>query len=140
MSAERGVGRYLANAPAHTALVIAAEAVVVSWALFWMAFGAAGAWNAEAKWTALAVHVTLPGLVFLAAALVALRWPGFGGELLVGLGVIVALLSAAAEVRNPLTKYATTVLLALPPLVAGSFFLVDARFQATAQERLSVSD
>ena len=69
------------------------------------------------------LHAALPGLVFLASALVAWRWEPLGGALLLveGMFVLVAYPFIAYRHFSASTILFVLVTMALPPLMAGGF-------------------
>lgn len=118
MNATRGRG--FARWPAYGARIIA-----LSWAGLWVLFGGASG-GEEAG---IAVHTAMPGVLFLALALVGWAWPRAGGWLLTVTG-------AALAVGYPLAMWGAfasgpvilvTLAAAVPALASGMLFLLQSR-------------
>jgi hypothetical protein len=64
--------------------------LALAWAVFWSAFGLLSGIGEGGGVQAILVHTAVPGLVFLAAAIIAWRWERVGGALLAlaGLGTL----------------------------------------------------
>jgi hypothetical protein len=95
-----------------------ARALALIWACWWTLFGLLSGAGEGYNLSGILLHATVPGLVFLAAAVIAWRWEAIGGVLLLlaGLGTLIVFWYA----RTP----QGFLLLTLPPLVAGLLFLV----------------
>lgn len=103
-----------------------ARAIALIWAGWWTYFGVASGIGEELDAVGILVHATAPGLFFLALAVIPWKWEAPGGALLL-------LESLAVTIGYPLATYrnfrASTILfvvvtMALPPMIAGSLFLV----------------
>jgi hypothetical protein len=107
------------------AWILAIVAVV-----FWMWFGVGSALVEGGGWFNWLMHILIPGGVFALGALIALRWQRVGGGLLALMGLLAVALSLAGLIGGRLTLGTALMMLltlSLPPLLAGIFFLVDAR-------------
>ncbi len=95
------------------------------WAFFWIWFGIASGIAEKLEPAGVVMH-TLPGLVFLAVAVLSWRWPAIGGVALIGVGVVVAVVYPLMfSSRFPLkTVVAVLLTMALPPLAAGVLLLL----------------
>ena len=73
-------------------------------------------------------HTLVPGLIFLASAIVAWRSEKVGGSILIVEGLAVSLLYPIIfrNMASP-TVFFVLLTMALPPLVAGILFLIDWR-------------
>jgi hypothetical protein len=95
---------------------LAARVLALAWAVFWSGFGLLSGIGEGGGFEAVLVHTLIPGLVFLAAALIAWRWELAGGLLL-------ALAGLATLLMYPLATTAGGFLaLPLPGLVAAGLF------------------
>jgi hypothetical protein len=103
-------------------------------AVFWLWWGVGSAYVEGFSWLSLLAHC-VPGLLILIATLVAWKWEMIGGGLLVGVAALVTafLLSVILSVIRAGYQRAYQVdimvwlTMALPPLLAGLFFLLSAR-------------
>lgn len=104
------------------------RSLAVLWAAFWLFFFVAEslAWDTPAAVTA---AWTSLGLSFVLVALVACRAERAGGLLLVAIGLVAGLAYATWSPPNlsAATRVLTTATLSVPPIVAGTLFLVRAR-------------
>jgi len=97
-------------------------------AVFWLWWGAGSAYVEGFSWVGLLAHC-VPGLFILIGTLVAWKWEGVGGGLLVGIALLVTafLLWAISRggYRGTYRPMAALVwsTMAFPPLVAGVLFL-----------------
>jgi hypothetical protein len=94
--------------------------------VFWLWFGIGSAYVERAGPVNWLIHVLVPGGIFILSTLVAWRWPGIGGTLLVlegvaALGFIVRAFLQGRFTASTLTL--TCLTLGLPPLAAGILFL-----------------
>ncbi|MBI1788708.1 MAG: hypothetical protein HYR60_14315 [Acidobacteria bacterium] len=107
----------------------APHTLALVWALFWVWFGLASGIGEGGGFTAVLLHTAAPGLIFLALALLAIRWQRFGGRLLVGIGALVAI--AYPLTFGPRFPWQTVVMvlltMALPPVLAGILLLAKSR-------------
>lgn len=106
-----------------------ALAVALLWAGFWIFFGLASGLGEGLDPVGVVIHTAVPGLAFLVPAAVAWRWSAAGGALMVVLGVVI-LIGYPMDVggRFPIQTIVFVLLtMALPPLVAGTLFLLDWR-------------
>jgi hypothetical protein len=105
-------------------LVLAARALALLWAGFWLFFVIAESWVCHTP-----VPMALPwvamGLVFLFLAILPWRWERMGGLLPVMVGLSAEVAYAIWSPARLLVgiRVLTTVLLAGPPLTAGIVFL-----------------
>lgn len=101
-------------------------------ASFWLWWGVGSAYVEGFTWVSLLAHC-VPGLLILIGTLVAWKWEGIGGSLLVGVALLVTafLLWAISRggYRGTYRQVAAIVWLtmALPPLLAGVLFLASWR-------------
>jgi len=94
--------------------------------VFWLWFGIGSAYVERAGPVNWLIHILVPGGIFILSTLVAWRWPGIGGTLLVlegtvALGFIVRAFLQARFTASTLTLMCLT--LGFPPLAAGILFL-----------------
>jgi hypothetical protein len=106
---------------------LAAGALIIVTTIFWLWFGIGSAAVEGSGLLNWIIHILLPGLLFMLSGLIAWRWGGMGGALLVieglvALGFIVYAWLEARFVTSGLILMCLT--LALPPLAAGILFLV----------------
>ena len=95
--------------------------------VFWLWFGIGSTYVDRAGPFNWLVHILLPGGMFILSTLVAWRWEGIGGALLVlegfvALGFIVRAFLWGSFTASTLTLMCLT--LGLPPLAAGILFLL----------------
>ena len=108
----------------------AARALTMLWAGWWTLFGLLAGIGEGLDPVGVFMHVVVPGLVFLVAALIAWRWEPVGAALLVLEGLATPFWFWFARTPEGF------LLLALPPLLAGGLFIADwlqSRRQVTAQ-------
>jgi len=97
-------------------------------AVFWLWWGAGSAYVEGFSWVGLLAHC-VPGLFILIGTLVAWKWEGVGGSLLVGIALLVTafLLWAISRggYRETYRQVAAIIwsTMALPPLLAGVLLL-----------------
>lgn len=98
------------------------------WAGFWVWFGLASGIGEKLSGVGVLMH-TLPGMVFLVPTVAAWKWPGVGGWVLVGMGVVIAVAYGMFPPKHlPLQAVVMTdLMLALPPLIAGGLFVAASR-------------
>jgi hypothetical protein len=96
-----------------------ARGIALIWAGWWTLFGLLAGIGEGYDLSGVFLHTLVPGLVFLAAAVIAWRWEVIGGILLLleGSGTLIMFWFA-----RTIEGFAT---LALPPLVAGLLFLAN---------------
>ena len=99
-------------------VIYLARIVALIWAGWWTLFGLLSGIGEGLDVLGVIMHLTVPGLIFLAAALVAWRWEVAGGILLVVEGVLALFYFPFA--REPFGL----LTLALPPVIAGVLFLI----------------
>jgi hypothetical protein len=93
-----------------------ARTLALVWAVWWTLFGLIAGMGEGYAPLGILAHATVPGLIFLVAAVIAWRWEVIGGILLLleGLGTLYVF------------GYSRTIegflILTLPPLVAGLLF------------------
>jgi hypothetical protein len=105
-----------------SALVLMIIAIV-----FWLWFGIGSAYVENAGLSNWLIHTLVPGGIFILSTLVAWRWDGIGGVLLVleglvALGFILRAFAWGSFTNSNLVLMCVT--LGLPPLAAGILFLV----------------
>jgi predicted anti-sigma-YlaC factor YlaD len=115
-----------------SALVLMIIAIV-----FWLWFGIGSAYVEKMGPSNRLMHSVVPGGIFILSTLVALRWDGIGGVLLVleglvALGFIVRAFLWGSFTASTLVLMCLT--LGLPPLVAGILFLICWRQSAAPRE------
>lgn len=90
---------------------------------WWVFFGVASGIAEKLKPVGILIHATMPGLLIVASAVAAWRWPVAGGVLLIveGLAVTIGypLMVWGTRLCNPTTIGFIFVLMALPLLIAG---------------------
>jgi hypothetical protein len=105
--------------PTHRAsrwLLLLARILALAWAVFWSAFGLLSGLGEGGGIQTVLFHTLMPGLLFLAAALIAWRWELAGG-------VLLALAGIASLFLYPFVTTAGGLLaLPLPGIVAGALF------------------
>lgn len=105
-------------------LRISARGIALVWGGFWTWFGLSAALDRGLGWTGVAVQAAVPGLFFLALAVIPFRWEGAGGLLLIVEALVVAIgypiMVGVSPVRTVLF---VELSMALPPLVAGALFI-----------------
>lgn len=95
-------------------LRLVARILALAWAVFWSAFGLLSGMGEGGGLQAVLAHTLMPGLVFLAAAVIAWRWDLVGGLLL-------ALAGLAVVFAFPFARTASGFLaLPLPGIVAAA--------------------
>jgi len=94
-----------------------------------MAFGIAMSVSEGLKLVGVLMHVVFPGVLFVAIALFAWRWPLHGGVVLMLCGVVVlTAYPLFMGVRFPFRTVAlVTATMGLPPLLADLMMFLDAR-------------
>ncbi len=95
--------------------------------VFWLWFGIGSAYAERVGPVNWLMHILVPGGIFIMSALVAWRWEGLGGALLVlegivALGFIVRAFLWGGFSASTLMLMCLT--LGLPPLAAGTLFLL----------------
>ena len=106
-----------------------ARALAMIWAGWWMYLGVASAFVEGLNLVEVLVRTTLPGLVFLVSAVIAWRWEAIGGVALVVESLLIFIAYPVMTYGSlPLSTVVFMLLtMGLPPLVAGSLFLVSRR-------------
>ena len=95
--------------------------------VFWLWFGIGSAYVERAGPINWLMHILVPGGIFILSTLVAWRWPGIGGTLLVLEGTVALGFIVRAFLQGRFTASTLTLMcltLDLPPLAAGTLFLV----------------
>jgi hypothetical protein len=108
------------------ALDLTAVLVMLPFVGFWLWFGIASAVSEELGARNWAAHLAVPGGIFVATLLLAVRWRRAGAALLLLEGLAVAIAyPLLARGRFPLSTIALILLtMAFPPAVAGSLLLL----------------
>jgi len=103
----------------------AAGVLSLVWAGFWSFFGLASGIGEGLSPLAVLVHATLPGLIFLASAIVAWRTQMIGAAVLLIEGLVVLIGYPVMTYHHfPFSTIVfVTLAMALPPLVAGFLFI-----------------
>ena len=103
----------------------AAGALTLVWAGFWSFFGLASGIGEGLRPMAVLVHTTLPGLIFVASAVVAWRTHVIGAVVLLIEGLVVLIGYPVMNYHHfPFSTIVfVLVTMALPPLVAGFLFI-----------------
>jgi len=105
-----------------TALVLMIIAIA-----FWLWFGVGSAYVERAGPFNWLMHILVPGGIFILSTLVAWRWEGIGGALLVLEGLVALGLIVRAFLWGRFTASTLVLMcltLGLPPLAAGILFLI----------------
>jgi len=103
-----------------------ARILMVIAVVFWLWFGVGSAYVERAGPVNWLMHVLVPGGIFILSTLVAWRWPGIGGTLLVLEGIAALGFIGRAFLQGRFTASTLTLMcltLGLPPLAAGILFL-----------------
>ena len=98
-------------------IALATRIILFLWAGWWTIFGVVAGIGEGYDWRGVILHTTVPGLIFLAAAFLAMRWRRTGAVILILLG-----LSTFGFFWFAWTPEGF-LLLAAPPLVAGLLLL-----------------
>lgn len=103
----------------------AARGVALLWAGFWVFFGLASGIGEGLDWVGVLIHTAVPGLIFLALALLAWYREEIGGALLVIVGLVVLVWYPidTADTFRLSTIVMVLLTMALPPLLAGGVCL-----------------
>jgi len=95
---------------------------------FWLWFGIGSAYVERSGPFNWLMHILVPGGIFILSTLVAWRWEGIGGALLVLEGIVALGFIVRTFLWGRFTTTSTLVLmcltLGLPPLAAGILFLI----------------
>jgi hypothetical protein len=95
--------------------------------VFWLWFGIGSAYTENAGLFNWLMHILVPGGIFILSTLVAWRWEGIGGVLLVLEGLVALGLIVRAFVWGSFTVSNLVLMcltLGLPPLAAGVLFVI----------------
>jgi len=95
--------------------------------VFWLWFGVGSAYVERAGPVNWLMHILVPGGIFTLSTLVAWRWRGIGGTLLVLEGVVALGFIVRAFLWGRFTTSTLTLMwltLGFPPLAAGILFLI----------------
>ncbi len=104
------------------------RALTLLWGLIWALFGLLSGLGEGMDVVGTVVHVTVPGLIFLATALLAWRYEKLGAAVLLAEGCIVAIsYPLVFRAMSASTVIFVLLTMALPPLIAGLLFLLDWR-------------
>jgi len=113
-------------------VALVARTLALSWAGFWTFFFVAesAAWHTPVSVALLWLGL---GLLFVVLALVAWRWEMTGGLLLIAVGLTIGVAYPiwAPPYLPVASQVLTTVVCAVPPVVAGILFLMHRRNLAT---------
>ncbi len=109
-------------------LRIIPRSLALAWALFWVWFGAASGISEGVGFFGAVKHTALPGLIFLASALIPWRFPRSGGIILIVEGVLITIAYPIMFDQFPLTIIMYVLLtMSVPPLLSGILFLLEHR-------------
>lgn len=110
--------------------IVVAKVLSLTWGLWWLFFGLLSAFSENLSLSGTLIHLTVPGLIFLASVAIAWFWRKVGGVILLSEGLLVAMVYSKL-VRNrvspsqiPVALF-TLALLAVPPIIAGYLFFAD---------------
>jgi len=106
-----------------------AGALALAWAAWWSFFGLASGISEGLSPGAVVLHMTVPGLIFFASAVLAWRTGVIGGAVLAleGLAVLIAYPLMTYH-QFPFSTIVVVILtMSLPPLVAGLLFIAHCR-------------
>jgi len=95
--------------------------------IFWLWFGIGSAYAEGLGPINWLLHILVPSGIFILSTLLAWRWEGIGGALLVLEGLVALGFVVRASIRGTFstsTFTLTCLTLALPPLAAGMLFVV----------------
>jgi len=112
--------------PSPSFLIWLARLLALAWGGWWTFFGLASGIGEKLKPVGILIHATVPGLIFLASAILAWRRPLAGGSLLIveGLAVLIAYPLIFGP-RFPLATVLFVLLtMAAPPLLSGALLLL----------------
>lgn len=103
---------------------LAARLMAISWAAGWIIFGLISGIGEGLKIGSIALQATLPGIIIFITTIVALKWEGVGGILLVAEGFATTLYFLISSgffiVGLPFIFFSST----LPAIVIGSLFIM----------------
>lgn len=106
-----------------------ARVLSLAWGGWWTFFGLASGIGEKMNAAGILLHAAVPGLIFLALAIVAWKWELAGGIIVLIIGLVL-FLTYPLVMRMPPTVVVTVLLmLALPPLVAGVLFVLGWRMK-----------
>lgn len=115
----------------HPYLEVAALAVALVWAGWWVFFGVASGIGEGLSPVGVLVHAALPGLVFLATVLASAVWPRVGAWVLLAEGAVVLIgypmLAHGTRHFNAATIAFVVATMAGPPALAGALLLASRR-------------
>ena len=104
---------------------IIAQTIAFIWASWWTFFGLASGIYEGLDPIGVFIHTAMPGLVFLASAVIAWRWMRTGRIILIVEGLAILILYSLMAHRSfSFTTFLFTLLtLSVPPLLAGCLLL-----------------
>ncbi len=117
------------NSSERPILLYTARALAFVWATFWMAFGISSGIGEGPRLAGIIMHVLFPGVLFVAIAVFAWRWPVHGGIVLMLCGIAVLILYPL-QLRRAFSLSTLLLIVAtmgLPPLFAGVLMLLHTR-------------
>lgn len=117
------------NSGKRPILLYIARTVAFVWAAYWLFFGITSGVGEGLKLAGIIMHVVFPGVMFLAMALFAWRWPVHGAIVLMLCGMA-ALILYPLEMRGAIvlsTLMFVILTMGLPPLLAGVLMFIHAR-------------
>lgn len=120
---------HLMNSNKRPILLYIARAVAFVWAAFWLFFGISSGLGEGLNLSGIIMHVLFPGVLFLAIALFAWRWPLHGATVLMlsGLAVLILYPLEMREAVSLSTILFVVLTMGVPPLIAGGLMFIHAR-------------
>lgn len=110
---------------------IFAKILALLWGAWWAFFGIACGISEGSHVTAILLHGVLPGMVFLASALIALKWEKIGGVLLVLAGLATLIVFPpnfeVALITTLMGNWMMLAILPLPGVLSGVILLITGR-------------
>jgi hypothetical protein len=96
------------------------------WGIFWSLFGILSALGEELDAVGTLVHISFPGLIFLATVIAAWRHEKIGGTMLIFEGIVVAIVYPLVfrGVSGSTIQF-VLLTMALPPMISGALFIMD---------------
>lgn len=102
----------------------AARALTLIWAGWWILFGLVSGISGGIGIPNTLLHTAVPGLIFLAIAIIAWRWEGVGRFMLIGIGLLVCAIYLVFVHLPPQMNTGMLLSMAMPPLAAGGLLIL----------------